>query len=163
MDTNLVVGVGAALIAFASVVISLHDTGFNRVRNPRSLRPLLTLSVNFHPGRRSGLRLINCGSGPAVVIVSSLTFDGEPIGSLDESTVDRLHDRLASVRPVAATLGGQPLVATGHERYLLSVDDYDPAAHDEFVELIRRRLTVEILYQSLYGGDSYVAAHTAGG
>jgi hypothetical protein len=91
-----------------------------------------------------------------------MTVDGVPIGSFDESTVDRMRDRLASVRPAAATLGGQPLVAIGHEQYLLSVDNYDPEAHDEFVELIRRRLTVEILYRSLYGGDSYVAAHTAG-
>jgi hypothetical protein len=161
MDTSLVVGVGATLVAFAALVISVHDTRFARVRNPHTMRPVLELSANFDPGRRSGLRLVNRGFGPAVVIATSLTLDDEPIGAFDESTVDRLRDRVTSDRPAATTLGGRPLVATGHGRHLLSVEDYDPEVHDEFADLVRRRLTVEILYQSLYGGDSYIAAHTA--
>jgi hypothetical protein len=43
----------------------------------------------------------------------------------------------------------------------LRVEDYDPAAHGEFADLLRRRLSVEIHYESLYGGEKFMASLAA--
>ncbi|WP_185843982.1 hypothetical protein [Streptomyces sp. WAC 05379] len=35
------------------------------------------------------------------------------------------------------------------------MDPYEPDAHAEFLDLMTRRLKLEIRYESLYGGENY--------
>ncbi|MFE3032181.1 hypothetical protein ACFXKY_11060 [Streptomyces canus] len=79
-------------------------------------------------GGRAGIRLVNSGLGPAIIVQSTLTVDDEVIGAWDEPSVDRVRDRLSS---------------------------YDPQEHAEVENLISRRLTLKIRYESLYGGENY--------
>ncbi len=77
------------------------------------------------------------------------------LGGWDEPGVDRMRDGLA-VRPAAVTFAsGGCHLATDYDEFLLSIDDYDPDRHAEFWDLVRRRLSVEIHYDSLYGGEGY--------
>ncbi|WP_437104776.1 hypothetical protein [Streptomyces sp. enrichment culture] len=47
------------------------------------------------------------------------------------------------------------VITTEYEEYLLGVAGYDPRRHAEVEDLINRRLTLEIRYDSLYGGEDY--------
>jgi hypothetical protein len=70
------------------------------------VRPILKLTTSFPVGKKAGLILSNSGLGPAAVTASSVSLDGKWLGEFDESTVNKVRDRL-SVRPFAVTLGGQ--------------------------------------------------------
>ncbi|WP_242705204.1 MULTISPECIES: hypothetical protein [Streptomyces] len=55
------------------------------------------------------------------------------------------------------TLNEHEVIATDSEQYLLSVPSYDPQNHAELEDLINRRLTLKIRYESLYSGENYTA------
>lgn len=161
MDASIVVAICATVVAVVSLVVSLYEARAMRTHNRHSVRPILELRTSFHPGRTAGLRLTNSGLGPAAITKTSLTLDGVPVGELDESGVNRVRDSLTAVRPAAVTFGGTQFLATDYDEYLLRVEDYDPAAHVEFADLLRRRLAVEIHYESLYGGEKFLTQLTA--
>ena len=95
--------------------------------------------MSFKIGATAGLDLCNTGLGPAAVTNTSLSFDGKRLGEFDESNVNTVR-AARSVRPSAVTLGGQPLSEYKHNRFLLSIESYDPDQNHEFHELIRHRL-----------------------
>ncbi|MEV5147567.1 hypothetical protein AB0L14_25005 [Streptomyces sp. NPDC052727] len=125
-----------------------------RQHNRHSVRPMLQLHRGWPPGGRAGIRLINSGLGPAVIVGSTLTVDDEVLGAWNAPSVDHVRDRL-SVRPSAVTFNQGEVIATDYEQYLLSVASYDPQNHAEVEDLINRRLTLKIHYESLYGGENF--------
>jgi hypothetical protein len=155
VNANTVIAVCAAVIAVASLAVSVYEARAARTHNRRSVQPLLGLTTTFPVGGTAGLRLTNSGLGPAKITVTKLTLDGLPFGDFSGSSVDKLRDKL-SIRPHATTLGGQPFLETDYEQFLLSVNPYDRSQHREFRELIERRLGIEIQYTSLYG-DRFTA------
>ena len=159
MDANTVIAVCATVIAVAALGVSVYEARATRTYNRHSVRPILELTTIFHVGDTAGLRLTNFGLGPAAIIGSSLTFDGKQLGEFSEANVNEVRDTL-SIRPSATTLGGRPFLNTGYGEYLLSVKSYDPQLHGEFYELVRRRLQVEIQYESLYGGERFRTVHS---
>ena len=159
MDASVVVATGAAVIAVASLAVSVYQARTSRTHNRQSLRPHLEFRDSFPRGGTAGLRLSNSGLGPAAITHTSLRIDGGSPTEFDEPGVNRLRDVLAA-RPSATTLGERPLLPASYDEYLLGVKGYDPEIHSEFSELIRRRLFVEIQYESLYGGEHFVATHS---
>lgn len=156
MNAETVTAICAVVIAVASLVVSVYQTHAMRQHNRHSVRPVLQLHRGWPPGGRAGIRLINSGLGPAVIVGSTLTVDGEVIGTWNELSVNRLRERLA-VRPSAVTFNEGEVIATDYEQYLLSVASYDQQDHAEIEDLINRRLTLKIRYESLYGGDNFQA------
>ncbi|MEU8364144.1 hypothetical protein AB0C27_49830 [Nonomuraea sp. NPDC048882] len=49
-------------------------------------------------------------------------------------------------------------VPPGFTDYLLTVDDYNPAANSAFLNLIVERVDLEIRYESLYGEENYTVS-----
>ena len=158
MIANIIVAACAAVIALAALGVSVYEARATRKHNRYSVRPKLKLTTTFPVGKKAGLILSNSGLGPADVTASSLSLDGVELGAFDERTVNKVRDSL-SVRPSAFTLGGQNFLKTDFDRFLLSVEPYDRKQHQEFYELIRHRLRVEIWYDSLYGGEQFKAVH----
>src|SRR5262249_1893427 len=68
----------------------------------------------------------------------------------------KAHDR--SVRPHAATLGGQPFLNTDYQQFLLYIDPCDQSELDKFRQVIEG-LKLEIWYESIYGGEGFIAVH----
>ncbi|MFI0906070.1 hypothetical protein ACH4TE_21435 [Streptomyces sioyaensis] len=158
MDAETVVAVCAVVIAVASLAVSVYEARAARQHNRHSVRPLLQLHRGRDPrGAKRGIRLTNTGLGPAVIVSTTLTLDGEVIGAWNRVGANRVRDGLA-VRPNVVTFSETETIATGYEEFLLSVDSYEPQAHAEFVDLITRRLCLEIHYESLYGGENYHVA-----
>jgi len=79
------------------------------------------------------------------------------VGEFDEANVNLIREGLQTVWPAAVTLGGRSILATDYDRFLLGVDGYDAEVHAEFWHLLRCRLGLELRYESLYGGETYMA------
>jgi hypothetical protein len=152
MDASTVVAICATVTAVASLAVSVYVAYATRRHHRLAVRPLLKLDVTYHTGRTSGLRLMNVGLGPAVITDTRLTVDGQPLGPFSESNVNPVRDSLGlEPRPSATTFAGTGYLDTDYDRYLLSVEDYDLDVHADFIDLLRRRLRLEIDYESLYG------------
>jgi hypothetical protein len=149
VNADTVTAICGVAIAVASLGLSAYVALATRKHDRLSVRPLLGLTITFPVGATAGLRLTNSGLGPARIISSQLAVVSEQFGEFNKSNVDRLRERL-SVRPHAATLGGQPFLDTDYEQFLLWVDPYDPAEHAEFRRLIEDELRLEIQYESIY-------------
>ncbi|MFE9927395.1 hypothetical protein [Streptomyces sp. NPDC005533] len=156
MKAETVTAICAVVIAVASLVVSVYQTRAMRQHNRHSVRPILQLHRGWPAGGRAGIRLINSGLGPAVIVGSTLTVDGEVIGAWNEPGVDRVREGM-TVRPSAVTFNEPEIIATDYEQYLLSVPSYSPQEHAEVADLINGRLALTIHYESLYGGENYTA------
>jgi hypothetical protein len=154
MNAGTITAICAVVIAVASLVVSVYQTYAMRQHDRHSVRPVLQLHKGWPLGGKAGIRLINSGLGPAVIVGSTLTVDGEAIGKWNEDSVNSLRERLA-VRPSAVTFNDGEVIATDYEQYLLSVASYDQQRHSEIEDLINRRLTLRIRYESLYGGENF--------
>ena len=165
MDANTVIAVCSVVIAVASLAVSAYVAWATRKHNRLSVRPHLGLRTAFPVGGTAGLLLGNSGLGPARIISSQLTYNGEQFGEFDKPHVDEFRRRLAerdhlTVRPHATTLGAQPFLDTDYQEFLLSVHRYDPSEHDEFRRLIDGgRLRLEIRYESIYGGEGFTVVY----
>ncbi|MEU7147832.1 hypothetical protein AB0B15_07315 [Streptomyces sp. NPDC045456] len=154
MSADSITAVCAVVIAVASLIVTVYQTHAMRRHNRHSVRPVLQLRHSWYEGRTAGIRLVNSGLGPAVVVDSTLTVDGTVIGAWDKPNADRVREHL-SVRPHAVTFDHGQVIATDFDQYLLSVAGFDRNEHAEVEDLITRRLTLTIRYESLYGGENY--------
>jgi hypothetical protein len=155
MDASVIVAICATVIAVVSLAVTVYEARATRRHNRISVRPFLELRVNLSQGRKAGLQLINAGLGPAVIIRTVLTLDGQPLGEFGETSVNVLRSKL-SVRPAAVTFR-RTILAAAYDQFLLSIDPFDRTEHAEFADLLRHRLGLEIHYESLYGGEGYQA------
>ena len=159
MEASVIFSICATVIAIASLAVAVYQARATRRHNRQSVRPILELRTNFSVGQIAGLQLLNVGIGPAAVMKTRLKLDGVHIGEFDESGANRVRKALTATRPAAVTLGGRPYLEKDYDRYLLSVKDFDPVAHSEFVDLVRHHLAMEIYYESVYGGEGFMVFH----
>ncbi|UNO43388.1 hypothetical protein [Streptomyces sp. MST-110588] len=82
MHAESITAVCAVVIAVASLAVSVYQAHAMRQHNRHSVRPILQLHQSWAAGRTAGIRLINSGFGPAVVIGSTPTVDGTVIGEM---------------------------------------------------------------------------------
>ncbi|MFB4313108.1 hypothetical protein [Actinomadura sp. 21ATH] len=156
MDANTVTAICATFIAVISLAVSIQQARAVREHNRQSVRPLLQLLHSRQRGGITGIRLVNCGLGPAVITGSVLKLDGRLLGSWDERTVNGFREDLVP-RPGVATFTEGFALPVGYDEYILSLDDFDPNANADFWKLIRHRIDLEIHYESLYSGERYKA------
>ncbi|SEG23984.1 hypothetical protein SAMN04489712_10438 [Thermomonospora echinospora] len=160
MDANTVTAVCAVVIALGSLAVSVTETRMTRQHNRHSVRPILQLRrtklLNDVP---AGLRVVNCGLGPAIITKTLVRLDGNPVGGWNLPTYRQVTDGFP-IQPRVTTLTDGAALPVGHEAFLLRLDDFEDERHSWFWELITVRLQVEIHYQSLYGGKTFVATTT---
>ncbi|WP_426512000.1 hypothetical protein ACPPVO_16050 [Dactylosporangium sp. McL0621] len=154
MDANTVTAICATGIAVASLAVSISQTRAVQEHNRRSVRPFLQFEYQIVASGQSGMRLRNVGLGPAIVTATSVTLDGKHIGAWDEVTVNELRRPLRR-RPYALTFHAGWALAAGYNELFMALDDYERSRDEWFWELLRRRLVVEVRYESLYGGEQF--------
>jgi hypothetical protein len=178
MDANIITTITAVcsiVTAVAALSVSVYQARATRIHNRHSVRPILKLSASFHRGDTAGgLRLTNVGLGPAAITKTILTFDGNQLGEFSESNVNVVREAMSkfpSHRPSAKTLGsgGIRFLSKDYDEYILSVQTqggnggppipYDSKDHEAFCDLVRRRIQLEIHYESLYGGENFKVIH----
>ncbi|MEV5896361.1 hypothetical protein [Nonomuraea fuscirosea] len=157
MDSQTVIAVSAIVIAIASLVVSVYQVRATRLHNRHTLRPLLQLRLKTSAGQRAGIWMVNTGLGPAIITGTRVWLDGEELGSWNRETSRQVRRDIAPY-PRASALSDGMGVPPGFTDYLLTVDDYNPAANGTFLELITRRMDLEVSYESLYGGEGYTVS-----
>jgi hypothetical protein len=90
-------------------------------------------------------------------VTTRLFLDGKLLGGIDQDSVNRLRARL-HIRPSASTSVAGEAIAKDASHALLTLPDYDRERNAEFEEPISNRLRVEIVYESLYGGEKFEAS-----
>ncbi|NUS14696.1 MAG: hypothetical protein HOY69_25420 [Streptomyces sp.] len=155
VDAGSVTAVCATGIAALALAVSVNEGRASRRHNRMSVRPALVMRA-ARRGGPAGIRLQNVGLGPAVITETRLALDGAPLGGWRESEVNVVRT-LFPYATRASVLGDGEIVPAGHDALILSVEDYDGRVHGDFWHLVRNRLTVELRYESLYGGEKLLA------
>jgi hypothetical protein len=163
VDANTVIAICSVVIAVASLAVSAYVAWATRRHNRLSVQPVLGFRTTYSAKGTSGLLLINSGLGPARIIESKLTYDGVQFGPFNESNVNKFRSYLKahdpqSVRPNATTLGGQFVLDTDYQQFLLRIGPCDPSELAKFRQVIEG-LKLEIWYESIYGGEGFTAVH----
>ncbi|MFH8619539.1 hypothetical protein ACH4E8_31325 [Streptomyces sp. NPDC017979] len=158
MSAEIVVAVCAVVIAVASLGVSVWQAYVTREHNRHSVRPVLQLHRGIHQGARSGVQLFNVGLGPAVIVSSTVSVDGEVVGRWDKACADRVRTGLPT-HLNAVTFGEDEVIPAGYSAYLLSLPQYDAGPHAPVEDLLSRRLTITIAYESFYGGENFRAVY----
>ncbi|MFE3645509.1 hypothetical protein [Streptomyces sp. NPDC059169] len=155
MNADTVTAVCATAIASASFVVSVQQSRANRRHNRHSVMPVLTLWNYRRVGGVTGISLENHGLGPAFVTTSQTWLDQLPLGHWGHDTVVSICAELRET-PRVVEMNRKPWVLpAGASRLLLSVDNYDDARHSDLWDLIKNRLAMKIVYESVYGGDAH--------
>jgi hypothetical protein len=156
VNADTITAICATSIAVASLAVSVAQTRSIQQHNRRSVRPFLQFEYQRRTDGETGLRLQNVGIGPAAVTVATFTLDGVEVGPWEESVVNQLRRSLQE-RPRARTLRSGVVIPAGYNEFLLYLDKYDRSRDEWFWDLIRRRLLLEIRYESIYGGERLCA------
>jgi hypothetical protein len=154
LDANTVTAVCATGIAVVSLVVSIAEARASRRHNRHSVRPILEFGFERQVKGVTGIVLRNQGVGPAVITATSLYLDGQYLGHWEEPVVNPFRDSLTT-RPHARTFYVGKVVPPGYEQFILQLPHYERDEDLWFWDLIRRRLRIEITYDSLYGGEGH--------
>lgn len=155
MDVNSITAICAVIIALASLVVAVMESRASREYNRQSVRPVLQIiRSRLHGDLRAGLMLRNVGLGPAVIVGTTVILDGDRIGSWDRETFAHLVGTNKPV-PSFSSLYERAVVPAGEEKYLILMDPFKEERHSWFWNLIAHRLTLEVRYESLYGGEKF--------
>ncbi|WP_143219649.1 hypothetical protein [Actinomadura sp. CNU-125] len=158
MNAESITATCAVVVAVASLVISFAEHRANRKHNQNSIRPLLQINrVKRYRSTEAGLKLKNCGLGPAMIVESIVKLDGEILGGWDVDTFERVENSTSGRIEIMTTLGADRILQFGQEVFILGMYDFDDGDHAWFWELVTRRLSFEIRYESIYGGESFTA------
>lgn len=160
MSVDTITAVCAIVIAVASLAVSIIEARAARQHNRYSVKPVLQIiRVKTHEDLRAGLKLRNVGLGPAVIVHTKVTLDGQEVGSWDRDSFDRI---VGSNKPMPkfSTLYNNAVIPAGEEEFLIFIDHFKEGQHAWFWDLIAHRLSVEINYDSLYGGENLLSLST---
>lgn len=157
MQADTVIAVSATVIALGSFWANFTEVRSTRSHNRQSVRPLLQIRrARSYEDQITGIKVINAGLGPAIVTKTVVQLDGEVIGQWNLQTYRHITAPLPMKPKVLTLFQGVPLLA-GQSQFLLHIDNFNPDQHAWFWELISERLTIEIFYESLYGGENFKA------
>jgi hypothetical protein len=158
VNVNSITAICAVIIALASLVVTLMEARAGREHNRHSVRPVLqVVRFRLHGDTRAGLKIRNVGLGPAVIVGTVVQLDGNAIGAWDRATFTRL---IGTNRPVPffGSLYDGAVIPQGDEQSLIFIDPYREKRHSWFWRLVAYRLNVEVQYESLYGGENFIAS-----
>lgn len=158
VNTSAIIAWSGFIVAWAGFGLSLFQARATRLHNRRSVRPVLQFRTGFRQGSRAGLSLVNVGLGPAEIRSSSVILDGKVIGPFGKPSIDVVRAELTGRRPSASTFTNRAFLARDYSEYLLSLEDFDKVDDQEFAALINERLRIELVYDSLYGGEGFTVS-----
>jgi len=157
MDVSNITAVSAIIIAVASLSVSVMEARAARRHNRQSVRPILQINrVKQHSDMRVGLRLRNVGFGPAIILNTKVTLDGTVIGAWDRDSLDLMVNS-KGLHPKFSTLYKDEVIPSGHDGFLIHIDNFNEKSQGWFWELIAHRLSIEIAYESIYGDKTFRA------
>lgn len=160
MSAESVIAACAAVVALLALVVSIEQMRVMRLHNRKSVRPILRFSSGYvGDGDVVGVRLRNSGLGPAMILRSELWLDGVSLGSFSRESASRVTGELPQAKIRSATVEEGSVLEHEFAENLLSVEGFEwgRATDMAFFGLVHERLRIEITYESIYGGEGFVA------
>lgn len=158
LDVNSITAICAVIIALASLAVTLMEARSTREHDRQSVRPVLRIiRIKTHGDRRTGLKVENVGLGPAVILNTAVKLDGKPIGSWDRKAFDIMVGSNKSIPHFSALRDGD-VIPAGGEQFIIFIDPFRERRHSWIWELVAHRLTLDVRYESLYGGENFSAS-----
>jgi hypothetical protein len=155
MDVNSVTAICAVVIALASLAVTLTEARASREHSRQSVRPVLQIiRTKLHNDKRTGLKIRNVGLGPAVITGTTVRLDGDPVGRWDRETFALLIG-VNKPTPFFSSLYDDSVIPPNSEQFLILIDPFKERRHSWFWNLIANRLTLEVRYESIYGGEGF--------
>jgi hypothetical protein len=155
VDADTVTAVCATAIASASFVVSVQQGRMSRQHNRHSVMPVLQVWNYRRAGGVTGVSLENQGLGPAFVTTSRVWLDQRSLGPWDHDAAAAVRAELREVPRVVEMNRSPWILPAGASRFLLSMNNYDEARHGDLWDLVKNRLAMEIVYDSVYGGEAF--------
>ncbi|QNP72511.1 hypothetical protein IAG44_25865 [Streptomyces roseirectus] len=157
MRAETVTAVAATAIALGSLWISRDQARASREHNRRSLRPILRIRrVRDRDTGRTGYYLTNAGLGPAVVTRTVVHWDGRPVGEWKRPAWDLMFADDERVQKFAFRRGD--VLVAGETVFLVLYETDDVEQLVRFHDRIKARLVIDVHYESVYGGEGFVAS-----
>ncbi|WP_306321458.1 MULTISPECIES: hypothetical protein [unclassified Streptomyces] len=155
MRADTVIAVAATVTALGSLWVSHAQSRATRLHNRQSVRPILQIR-RIHEDGRVGLQMINAGLGPAIVTDTVVRLNGEVVGRWNRDVKSRIFED--SAWPMTYSLGQGTVVLNGQQTFLVRYDSDAPDRLERVWDLVSRRLTIDVQYESVYGGERFTAS-----
>jgi len=153
-NNEIVVATVAVIISFAALILSLWEGRERRLHDRLSVMPRLTFSTQVALGTPPiGVFVSNKGAGPAIVRSFTILVDGKAMAQDDfggwQQAVGRLNigGQWASFHSLEV---GDALIV-GDTSFLLEEDGPPDLQHEIRIKTAIERLSVQIVYESVYG------------
>lgn len=137
-------------IAILALSVSIWNVIEARRHQQLSVTPKLNLSTKFRgKDGNYGVRIKNCGLGPATIISIRLIFDGKIVKDDHESWLKAFQESGLDLfcwhiqRPYS-----QETIYTGEYAWILRTDKFDQEANDVIRAL--NCLQIKVIYESMY-------------
>jgi hypothetical protein len=91
-----------------------------------------------------------------VIVSTKVRLEGHPVGGWDRETFALL---VGTNKPTSffGSLYDDAVIPPGDEQFLMLINPFKERRHSWFWILIANRLTLEIHYESVYGGEDFTA------
>lgn len=158
MNVDAITAICAVVIALASLVVTLMEARTSREHSRQSVRPVLQIvRTRLHTDKQTGLKIKNVGLGPAVIVGTRVKLDGHPIGGWNRDTFTQLVG-VNKPTPFFSSLYDDAVIPSGDEQFLILIDPFKEWRHSWFWDLIANRITLEVRYESIYGGEDFTVS-----
>jgi hypothetical protein len=148
---------GLALIFTAySIIISRRSLITNNQHQKLSVQPLLTIYEEFTLRDRDGIgvQLKSCGLGPAIIQKYELLWNGNPI---NDTLINTICGSLNIGKIEVDEVFGERLIEKDNIKWILRIpltelpqDDNNFIRSNEILEIVKRSLSIDIVYISIY-------------
>jgi hypothetical protein len=156
MDTNTLVAGSAVVIALAALIVAIWQGILTRQHNRLSVVPHIRVDA-YHsptPDHDTSYKLVNSGSGPAIIISVQAILDGKLLPEQGTAMYKRICEMLDLVHEEATTWFPYTgdAIAPGEKFELLSLCfGSDFRTKKDSVLKAASRLGFQVRYKSIYG------------
>jgi hypothetical protein len=158
------VALAAAVIALASLGLSIWQGFETRHHDRLSVLPVLTSTIEDSPDKEAGLTVANKGVGPAIIREQAILVDGKPV-EMDEHGgwenaekqvgIDQLELRDSNFEDGSA-------ITVGEVVPLLVIPSKSTPDQRRLFSRAILHLTIRFVYESIYGGRQHKLDITPG-
>jgi len=154
IHSNLIVSTCALIVAFLVFLATAWQGYLARKHNRLSVKPILEVeshmasNVNF-----MGLKIENCGVGPAIIKKIEIFYRNDSLGVVsDGDWIHRIGEHGVPVGTTYATLQtSDSLIKSGGYLWLLKNDDVEKGENCRRFKSLLDEVTISIKYESIYG------------
>ena len=162
MSADTVIAISAAVIALASLFVSIWSAAVTRKHNRLSVTPHLKVDCFHSPNEPIKITLINNGLGTAIIKRFTVCLDGVPVSGVEAAGLSEALPRIGLVGGFYAyTPATDDALSAGEQMVILSfaVPDHDPKEMGALRASLAR-IAFRIHYESMYG-DTFVLNRNA--